>query len=81
MQEPKLWQLSYWSLTWREMKEVNRRKVRLLLVIHFILSFLFVTTQGILFDEPDYFSYAVNWAKGHTQRAFPIMDSKQNSKQ
>jgi hypothetical protein len=58
------------------MDESARRKIRLFLLLHFILSFLFVLTQGVLFDEPDYFAYAVNWAKGHPGKDFPIMDSK-----
>ena len=76
MRLPAPWHLSYWSSTWKEMDKQSRRKFGWLILIHFILSLLFVSTQWILYDEPDYFSYAVNWAKGHPERMYPIMDSK-----
>lgn len=76
MSSPKPWQVSWWSLTWREMADRDRLLFKRLVFIHFILSFLFVLSQGILYDEPDYFGYTVNWAKGHPERLYAIMDSK-----
>jgi hypothetical protein len=43
---------------------------------HFLLTAWFICYQGITFDEGGYFAYALNWAKGHPQRLFPLEDSK-----
>lgn len=72
----KPWQLSYWSQTWQQMQVSERKQFGWLLLIHFVLCALFISRQGVLFDESDYYAYAVNWIKGDNFRHAPIMDSK-----
>ena len=74
--QSKWWQFSYWSSTWREMNSKTKNQFRWLLLVHFILSLWFISKQWVLFDEPDYFGYSVQWAKGHPVRTEPILDSK-----
>lgn len=76
LQQQKLWQISYWSHTWRLIDPGVKKKFLWLVVIHFLLSLLFVSKQGVLFDESDYYTYAYLWAKGEPMRSASIMDSK-----
>jgi hypothetical protein len=76
MQQYKPWHISYWSQTWQQLPAADKNRFGVLLLIHFILSFLFIQKQGILFDESDYYSYAYQWLKGSPMRSSPIMDSK-----
>jgi len=70
------WCLSYWSQTWATATRRNKQIFCGILLIHFVLSLWYILYQGVIFDEPDYFSYALSWAKGHPERTLAIMDSK-----
>lgn len=72
----RIWQLAYWSITWREMPLKQRRMFGVIMLIHCILTAWFTSRQGVVFDEPDYFRYAFQWANGHPERTTPFMDSK-----
>jgi hypothetical protein len=58
------------------MQPKERRLFGIVILIHCILTAWFTSRQGVTFDEPDYFKYAFEWAKGHPERTTPFMDSK-----
>jgi hypothetical protein len=64
------------SETWNQMPARTRRFFLALLLIHFLLTAAMSYRTGWTADEPDYFSYAVRWAKGNTTRILPTDDSK-----
>ena len=68
---------SWWhSYTWQLMPRPDRRLLVGLLLLHFVLGAWQVSRYSITYDEPGYFSYAIRWAKGNTDRVHPLDDSK-----
>src|SRR3954469_18699756 len=76
MTSNRIWHLSYWSQTWKEMPISQRKLFGAIMLVHFILTAWFASKQGVCFDEPDYYRYVFEWAKGHPERSTPFMDSK-----
>jgi len=71
-----IFQLSYWSQTWALMPVRQRKIFGVIILVHLVLTAFYISKQGVIFDEPDYFTYVFQWAKGHPERDWPIMDSK-----
>lgn len=68
--------MAYWSQTWREMPLQQKQWWGATMLAHLVLSVIFISWQGVNYDEPDYFRYVYNWAKGNPERNPAIMDSK-----
>ncbi len=57
---------------------LSNRKLLLfsVLLLHAILTIVYVQHQPITNDEPDYFSYSKRWLKGHPEKVLDVDDSK-----
>lgn len=54
----------------------EKRAFKVVLLIHLILSILFIQTQWYNVDEQGYFGYLLNWAKGDPYKVKLLTDSK-----
>lgn len=72
----RFWHLSYWSKTWAEMPSRQRFIFMAILVVHAAISLWHISRQSVIYDEADYFTYVFQWATGHPERVWRIMDSK-----
>lgn len=64
------------STTWQNLPCADKRLWAGLLLLHFLLCSWFIGQLEFTADESDYFSYAVRWAHGHSERVNPTDDSK-----
>ena len=58
------------------MSRVEKRMFALLLVFNIIICAWFLSRNGIMSDESDYYSYTIRWAHGDASRIRPTDDSK-----
>ena len=79
MEQPaslKPWHVGYWGTAWAAAPLRDRRWFAGLLLLHLLLSAWFTTQQSPNYDESDYYGYALRWAKGQSERIYPLDDSK-----
>jgi hypothetical protein len=56
--------------------EGTRVRFFVLLLVHTIVSFYYISQHNITFDEPDYVEYAKHWLQGKPERIILLDDSK-----
>ena len=58
------------------LSDKEKRTFKIFILIHFVLSALFIHTQWYNVDEHGYFGYLLNWAKGDPYKIEVLADSK-----